>query len=95
MAEFGEWLFMIGEKLTALGLILTPLSFVAYLILSCLQYKWGSIHYTKAAKVFWYLAVGIGEITGDERFYLLVVLMIFMDCTDSLFEFLEEKRDLR
>lgn len=85
----------LGESLTKLGLYITPLSFIAYLIMSYLQYKWNKIHYTKAVKSIWYLAVFIGEITQDSRFYLLVTLMIFMDCTDSFFEFLEERRSYK
>lgn len=95
MEQFGEFLIDTGNNITEIGLFITPISFIAYLFLSYIQYAWKRIHYTKAAKGIWYLAVGVGEVTGDERFYLLVVLMIFMDCTDSFVEFLEERRELK
>lgn len=90
-----ELMMKLGETLTEIGLYVTPISFIAYLILSYLQYIWYKIHYSKAVKSLWYLAVFIGEITQDARFYVLVLLMIFMDCTDSLFEFLEERREAK
>ncbi|GAB2496544.1 hypothetical protein GCM10008929_17560 [Alkalibacterium psychrotolerans] len=95
MQSVADWLITAGDFLTRLGLFISPLSFIAYIFLSWFQYVTRRIHYTKAAKTAWYLAVGLGEIFGDERIYMLVVLMIFMDCTDSLFEFLEEKRALK
>lgn len=88
-----EIIVEIAEGMTTLGLFFTPISFMAYIFMSCCQYIWGKISYTKGIKVLWYIAVGIGEIFGDERFYLLVVLMMFMDACDSFFEFLNERRD--
>lgn len=85
----------VGDSLINLGVIITPVSFLAYLVLTFLQYMWRRPHYTKAVKVVWYLVVGIGEFSGDKRFELFIFLMIFMDCIDSLFEYLEERRDIR
>lgn len=86
---------LIGNMLINIGIFITPISFVAYLITSWLQYVWRLPQYTKLGKVFWYLAVGLGEVTNDARFEMFVFLMIFMDCSDSLFEFLNERRALR
>ncbi|MCA9765423.1 MAG: hypothetical protein KC455_03280 [Carnobacterium sp.] len=93
MGQIGEVLIKMGNNITEIGLFITPFSFISYLFLSYVQYIWKKIHYTNAVKSIWYLAVGIGEVTGDGRFYLLVVLMIFMDCVDSFVEFLEERRE--
>ncbi|WP_414838894.1 hypothetical protein [Carnobacterium sp. TMP28] len=95
MERIEEILTTVGNNITEISLFITPFSFVSYLFLSYAQYVWKKIHYTKAVKSIWYLAVGIGEVIGGGRFYLLVILMIFMDCVDSFVEFLEERRALK
>lgn len=82
-----------GEFLTELGLFLTPFSFISYIIISWLIYIWDQLPYHKLVKVIWYLAAAFYEITDDEDFYIFVVLLIFMDIVDSVFEFLVEKRN--
>ena len=95
MEKLGESLINIGEAMQSFGYFVMPLSFVAYLIMTFLQYAWRKIHYTKGIKVVWYLAVALGESTNNKRIASVVIIMVYMDAIDSLFEFLEEKRELK
>ncbi|MBO0479601.1 hypothetical protein JZO72_08155 [Vagococcus fluvialis] len=95
MEKLGQLLMNVGETMQNLGFFIMPFSFVAYLIMTFLQYSWRKIHYTKGVKVFWYIAVALGESTNDKRIASVVIMMIYMDAIDSLFEFLEERRELK
>lgn len=82
-----------GEFLTELGLYLSPFSFISYILISWFIYIWDRLPHHKLIKVVWYFVAVIYEITNDENFYIFVVLLIFIDIVDSVFEFIEEKRN--
>ena len=77
-----------------LGYKIMPFSFIAYLIVRLLEYKWGSKKISKLVKSIWYIAVGIGSLGGDIRVEQLVIMMVFFDALDSFLEYKEENKKI-
>lgn len=95
MENLGRTMIEIGKTMQSWGYSLMPVSFIAYLVMTILQYTWKKISYTKGVKVLWYLVVAFGELTTDQRITSVVIMMIYMDAIDSLFEFLAERREMK
>ena len=56
-----------GEMLNDIGWTLIPFSFVGYLLVSILTYKWNLRYKTKPVKAIWYILNAILVIEGDSR----------------------------
>ena len=71
----------LGIYLTNIGIKLLPYSFVMYLPVRYLEYKWNK-GYNKLVKSIWYLVLGLTYITKNIDSNIIVMYICFIESFD-------------
>lgn len=80
-----------GSLLTDLGYWLMPFSFFAYLLFRPLSFLLKSNAF-KIVKAIWYFSMGLGLLLGEPRVETVVMLLVFIEGNDLIFQYFEDKR---
>lgn len=89
-----DFLFDLGNFLTNLGIFFMPISFLAYVFLKFIELaKRPQVHITLLYKILWLSMEFIVEFSTERKYVVVIILLIFLEIIDLLFEFLEEVMD--
>lgn len=76
----------LGNFLVNLGLLLIPLSFLAYGVLKFVELaQRPEVHITKLYKILWLSLQFIIKFSSERKFIVVVILLICLDITDIFF----------